>query len=304
MDIVIPMLLTPAIIFFAAVLGFAQYRGWTTAVTVIAILLSLPIVIMGPIIASNFYSSYSSAQRQQLRGQFQDPGLTEMGQAIRNADDRKLKALVTAHPKIDWSARDRVGFTLLGVAVWEAERPMPDNPERPLCLRVLVEAGAPYQDDATGPNIHMLPKLVTTVDERPWQVEILALLLRAGANPNEKDTRGMPALIGEFMEVSKAKALLDAGAELRTLRRNDAEHKGWDALMYAAMRARWDLTMLYLERGCDPNYQAPDGSSALSLAKGVSDETLKYNGDGAQRDAFLRALAAAKAASVVPEKKN
>jgi len=68
----------------------------------------------------------------------------------------------------------------------------------------------------------MLPNLITIIDERPSQIETLELLLRAGANPNEKDNYGAPALIGFFMEAKKAKALLEAGAELRSLRVNDA----------------------------------------------------------------------------------
>ena len=295
--LIIPLMMTPVILLAAAALGFAQYRGWATAVAVMAVLLALPILVVGPGIAGNLLSSYSNKRVQERRGEFRDPVLNEMAVAIRNSDPDKLKTLLAAHPKIDWAARDAVGFTLLGVAFEEARRQTVDRPEHPLCLRLLVAGGAPFQDDAKGRDSKMLTALVTETDETPFMVEMLELMLRAGADPNSKDIEGWPALIGLYMEANKAKALLDAGAELRGLRRSDAEHKDWDALMYATNRARWDLALLYLERGCDPNYQAPDGKSALDLANGVSEETLKYNGERArsQRDAFLRALAAAKA---------
>ena len=285
---------------FAAGLGFAQHRGWTTAVAIIAILLILPLLVLGPTVGVSALSSYSSNRRQELRGQFRDPVLNEMGVAIRNSDHLKLKALVAGHPRIDWSARDRAGFTLLGVAVEQGRLPTLDKPEHPLCLQVLVEAGVPYQDDALESNARMLHDLVTSVDEGPFETETLALLLRAGANPNENDNGGTPALIGMYMEANKARVLLNAGAELPSLRiKNDGEYRGWDALMIATMRARWDLALLYLERGCDPSYQAPDGKSALGIAN-EQEERINYVNESINRNAFLRALAAAKAKAASP----
>jgi hypothetical protein len=277
--LVIPFLMAPAVIVFGAVLVFAQYRQWSAAVAIIAILLTLPILVFGRTIVGNVLYSYSSKRLQELRGQFRDPVLAEMGSAIRNSDHVKLKALFAGRSKIDWSAKDRAGFTLFGAAVEVARR---STAESPHCLRVLVEAGAPLQDDP-----RVLSGLITSLDERPFRLEILELLLRAGANPNEKDIDGVPALMGVFMEAEKAKVLLNAGAELASLRRNDVQYQGWDPLMYAAVRARWELALLYLARGCDPNYQAPDGKSALSIAN-EQEESIG-------RTAFLSALAAAKA---------
>ena len=291
--LIIPLMMTPAIMLFAAALGFAQYRGWTSALTIIAILLTFPILVLGPGIAGNLYSSYSSSRSEELRGQFRDPVLSGMGAAIRNSDPEKLRALVAAHPKIDWSARDQAGFTLLGLATREATRSMMDVQHANLmCLRVLVEAGAPFQDDAEGRNTRILANLITTVDED--RSEVLTLLIRAGANPNEKDNGGEPALVGIYMEAYKAKILLDGGAELRNLRVQEGQYRGWDALMIAAMRGRWDLAMLYLERGCDPNYLAPDGKSALTIAAAYEEGQNSPKGSALTRDAFVRALTAAK----------
>ena len=292
--LLIPMLMVPVILFFAVVLGFCQYQGWNSAVGFIAVLLTVSLFILGPVFGISVLDSYSSERTEILRGQFKDPTMTEMGLAIRSSDQPKLKALVAAHPKVDWAARDRVGFTLMGIAIWEARAALPDPP---LCLRVLVEAGAPFQDDATGQNNRILHDLVTMFAENPSEIEILALVLRAGANPNEKDNRHVPALIGEYMEAKKATLLLDAGAELKSLRVNDGgERQGWDALMFAAWRARWDLSTLYLERGSDPNYRAPDGKSALSIANEYEEHQNSAKGSALARDAFVLALTKAKAA--------
>jgi len=291
--LIIPLMMVPAILVAAAVLGFAQYRGWKTAVAVIAVLLAMPILVMGPAIAGNLISSYSSKRAERVRGQFRDPVWSDMGAAIRSSDHERLKTLVAANPKVDWSARDQAGFTLLGLAVDDAtQRKAGGN--TPVCLRVLVEAGAPFQDDARGRNTRILSNLITTMSQN--QTEVLELLLRAGGNPNEKDNAGTPALIGLYMEAYKARVLLDAGAELASLRSKEEQFQDWDALMMATMRGRWELALLYLERGCDPRYQTKDGNSALRIVS-EQEQRLNYQDEKINRNAFLRALEAARAKS-------
>jgi len=139
----IPMLLMPAVLLFAALLGFAQYRGWVPAVSILALLLALPILFPGPVIGTNIVSSFLNSRSQQLRGQFRDPGLSEIAAAIQAGDQQPLKSRLVAQAKIDWTARDRSGFTLFGIAVKEAK--LLGGDDRPSCLRAIVEAGVPFQ---------------------------------------------------------------------------------------------------------------------------------------------------------------
>jgi len=289
--LIIPLMMVPAILLAAAILGFAQYKGWKTAVAVIAVLLTMPIFVVGPVVVGNLLSSDSAKRSAELRGQFRDPVLKDMGAAIRSLDVARLKGLVDVHPNVDWSWRDPSCYTLLGIAVDEALQIRIEGSSTE-CLRILVEAGAPFQDDAKGPNTRMMANLVTTLRED--QTEVLRLLLRAGANPNERDNAGTPALIGVYMEAAKARVLLDAGAELASLRSSEEQFLGWDALMMAAMRGRWELALLYLERGCDPNYQTKDGMSAWRIVS-EQDEQLNYQNEKINRNALLRALEAARA---------
>jgi hypothetical protein len=283
LGLLVPFMMIPPILLFTVALGFAQYRGWATAVSILALLLTLPILFFGPRIGGNILSHYLSFRSQSLRGSFDDPTMSEIGSAIKNNDLQRLKSLIAANPKVDWNLRDRSGFTLFGSAVHEAK-----VAESLSCLRVLVQSGARFQDDAMGPHTRMLPSIVSNYH----QMELLEFLLRAGADPNTTDTHGNPALLGQFMEAAKAKVLLDGGAELRCLRWKEEPYKDFDALMSATARARWDLALLYLERGSDPNYQTPDGRSAKSIAEQTDENVNRALGGG--RNGLLRALAAAK----------
>lgn len=124
-------------------------------------------------------------------------------------------------------------------------------------LRRLLEAGA----DAERPGLLSLAAR--------WPVEITALLLKHGADPNGPD-RPLFRALEDDQRGDVARALLDAGADV-----NVRNAKGFTpALAYAARpRPRtlpdFDLLMTLLDHGADPKASTPDGATLEALLRAM-----------------------------------
>lgn len=156
-------------------------------------------------------------------------------------------------------------------------------------VKLLIDAGAPVNPKET--------KLFSPLAEAamPSHVEIMKLLLQAGAKVDAVDHNGMTLLVSSgFFDPSVTKVLLEAGANVNATDGNGEtalmkasgygfkqaaqiliEHhadmnlkdsKGRTALMHAAAGRFSDAISLLLENGADPNVRSNEGKTALDLA--------------------------------------
>jgi hypothetical protein len=102
--------------------------------------------------------------------------------------------------------------------------------------------------------------------EAVWSgdVERVARLLDAGADPNGRTTEGSTPLMvaAQLDRATLAAALLDAGADV-----NAQDKRGATALMYAAAERSIQVVTLLLKAGADPNIRTRDGRTVLSASK-------------------------------------
>jgi ankyrin repeat protein len=91
--------------------------------------------------------------------------------------------------------------------------------------------------------------------------EIVALLLRHGANPAVVDITGKTPLIVACRHKNVLKALLDGGAAI-----NAQDIKGWTALMHAVWQNRPEEVQFLLNRGASIELKDRRGRTALDIA--------------------------------------
>lgn len=102
--------------------------------------------------------------------------------------------------------------------------------------------------------------------------------LKSGGNINDKDMRGMTALMAAAHSghTETARLLIDSGADVQCKGMN-----GWTALAMAAQQGCSETVKLLLEKGANPNIMDNNGATALmnavngSYAKGDYPTTVK-----------------------------
>ncbi len=124
--------------------------------------------------------------------------------------------------------------------------------------------------DANVKSIVGVPVLLVAI--RRGSAPIVEALLKSGADPNVRniDTDFTP-ILEALGQVDIIKLLLAAGADVNaTSRKGDDLLRGMTLLMLAASDGNEDLVQLLVDKGADVSARAPDGATALSLAKEIN----------------------------------
>jgi hypothetical protein len=139
-----------------------------------------------------------------------------------------------------WSASSDEGAALLHQALQSDDVQI---------ARRLIELGS----NLNGPPTNRLPPLLLARSS-----QMVDLLVKAGANPNERpiDRVGpqTPLMFASYKDPAVAEALLTAGARLE-----DSDDDGRTALWYAACAGSWRVVTVLLGAGANPR-----GSTAMS----------------------------------------
>jgi ankyrin repeat protein len=137
-------------------------------------------------------------------------------------------------------------------------------------LKAVTSVLAQGADANVKSNVGVPVLLVAIRRESAAMVEAL---LKRGANPNVRDvdTDWTALLLAACGRVDIVKLLLAAGADVNaTCRMDNNLLRGMTPLMFAALDGDEELAQVLIEKGADVSAKAPNGSTALSLAKEIA----------------------------------
>lgn len=195
---------------------------------------------------------------------FEEKERDKMAKAILNGNPDKLRKYIAEfHSEL---RKNAYGYPLLEMAVKSAVFAEKDLEARIACILALLDAGVPIRSENPDVQpIHYEPA-------EHGNPRVLSLLLEKGASANAKTTEfgsGRPnvvpiifsALDTSYGAYNCTKALLDHGADPNAIMPRDGDHVKISALLYAAERQYWSVCKLLIEKGADPSYVTPDGTS-------------------------------------------
>lgn len=227
------------------------------------------VLVAFPIFWMQFGSSISRFKRGivdmiEAKPFFEEKERDKMAKAILNGKPDKLKKYIAEfQPQL---RKNAYGYPLLEMAVKSSVFESKELDPRIACINALLDAGVPIRSE--NPNdqpIHYEPA-------EHGNPRLLRLLLEKGASANAKTTEfgsGRPnvvpiifaALDTPYGAYACTKALLDHGADPNAIMPRDGDHVKMSALLYAAERQYWGVCRLLIEKGADPRYITPDGTS-------------------------------------------
>jgi hypothetical protein len=162
----------------------------------------------------------------------------ELVEALRRNDSAAVTALA---PTVDVNASGMDDMTPLVAAL----RQLRQTPTQTAALKALIAAGV---DPNKGTEYETPLEMTLQIDDKSGP-EPVELLLKAGANPNLKNSSGMPiyfAAAGFGSPVSTLALVLQHGADLRAM-----GPKQESVLIYAATAQNWKAARYLIEQGAD-----------------------------------------------------
>ncbi len=251
------MVLLPVLLLVGGVLLWAQSSGSMGLKYAGLLLVSVPFLVGGGLWVENGVKERMNGWSRDQAGRFRDSRLSKIARALEGKDYAAVEGLVKQSPAVDWTEVDAHGKTLVEFAV----------------ARVLED----YSGDGSAQGVAILlsnggplPKaeLVNTIYEgnSPGAVNLLAVVLKAGVDPNSRDHFGEPLVHGThvFRGREKLQLLAKHGADLKVLS-SRTDRPQWTALMTAVYMKNWESAVFLLEHGVPAAYTAPDGTSAATL---------------------------------------
>lgn len=179
-------------------------------------------------------------------------GTPDLGERLRRAatqgDRRQVQDLIAKGAAVD--AADEDGWTPL---LWAAAHGNEDT------VGALLDAGA----DRRAATIRERQNALILAAR--WnRAEVVATLIRRGADVAQRDSIGWPALMWASLKgrTDVVKVLLDGGARVNML---DSDRN--TPLILAARQGRLETVKLLLSRGARPDLRNADGDDAESLAR-------------------------------------
>ena len=213
-----------------------QLTGVVVGITVVMAYVGVSLVAQ-PLVKK--YKERAFERELAKSGSFSNPELQALAQAIRTGDAVQLQQLLKGQPPP--AGKDAAGQDLLTFAI----ATIFDAKHNPECVRVLLEAGA----DARALNAAENPVRLMLFYNNPESAETLRLLLAHGADPN-----AFPLREGDNLEV--VRMLVEAGANM-----NAKDEGGMTPLLHFISTRKWDIAQYLVEKGADLSAQTEHGLS-------------------------------------------
>lgn len=201
---------------------------------------------------------------------YEDPWRDRMARAVRDGEPEKLRQILEKQ-----EARLNQDGELLGYAIGEASGASYRPDEKRACVRLLFDAGARL--DSINSEVSMLMAPAANGDAK-----MLRLLLEHGADANAQPpsfhcTALFEALGGYIEPEASVRTLLEFGADPNATAVFDDEDGPITPLIRAAVLERWNLCLILLEKGANPDFKTKQGKS---LREFVQEADGSFTGGG------------------------
>lgn len=272
---------------FGGLLYWLALRGWTTALAVLAALVGVPILLAAARPAVMAYKTWTVERAATRAGDFSDPVLRPMAEAVRAGDSAQLADLLGGKPPP--AGRDEAGNDLLAFALAELR----DGQAEISCLRALLDAGA---DPRTSRNSDgQDPLNFMLLGDRDNTGETIILLLKHGADPNAVDpVTGDTPIAKAGHDPGLVRGLVEAGADMDRI-----QSDGVTALVGFVGSQRWDSAVYLIEQGADLDVSRDDGLSLAYYEKSWETSVLGEHPEGWER--VKRSVAGRRAAAATED---
>lgn len=257
----------------AAALAWWGNRGAGRGVVLVLACLagSLPVVLVGLFTSQRglalIYPSLREArpQRPAPKYRFPDAATSKAALALVQRDRARFEELLRTTPAPSLTARDELGQTLLGIAVYMAVTLDATQHDVAVVERLLALGARPRADDLGGDE-SVLELLAATPGEQAALV--LDRLLAAGLDANAPPPGRVSILYHPFLQPDAARVLLKHAADVH-VRDTDPERRDWSPATVAAFHRRWETAAVLLAAGAPADYASPPGSLLAEVIDGI-----------------------------------
>lgn len=230
-------------------LAYAARRQWTGALVTMAVVLLWPLVSMVAHPAIIAYKAHRFASAEAAVGDFRDPVLKAMADAMRRNDGVALRQLLKGQPPP--TGKDRAGNDLLVYAlVLVRDKGGTADP-----VRALLDAGADPRRSRTpegGDVVHFMIH-----GRSPEAVETMRLLLGHGADPNAIDPQsGKTPIAAVYEQPDLVRALADHGADIDRI-----QPGGVPVVVDLIGTRQWESALYLVEKGANLDVKNSHGLS-------------------------------------------
>jgi hypothetical protein len=189
-------------------------------------------------------------QRDEARvGDFRDPALQQLVEAIRRNDTEATSQLLAAHPNV--KGKDRAGNDVLAYAVLRVR----DEHGEIETVKLLLDTGLDPNESRVPDGLDLINLVIS---DQPEADQVVRLLLEHGANPNAVDpATGETPIHRAGADVETVRALVKHGADI-----NQHKEGQMPAVVDFVIPGRhWDAAIYLVEIGADLDIQNPHGVS-------------------------------------------
>jgi hypothetical protein len=234
----------------AVLTTIAVRKQSTVGLVVMTLVLIWPLVVAvgRPLVLA--YRRSGVAREEARIGDFSDPTLAAMAQAIATNDTIVLARLLGNRPPPE--GRDRAGNDLLAYALVR----VCDHQGDVAPVRVLLAAGADPKRSRIANRKDVVNYVVAT-SRLPTAREAMTLLLKHGADPNMVDAEtGETPLLFIYYPEETLRTLVEHGANI-----DYAPPQGIPAVVALIGAQKWDMALYLIEKGANLDVESVNGTS-------------------------------------------
>lgn len=232
-------------------------------------------------VASSKLDSYKravSARIEAARPIFEDPALDRPARLIRDGEAEALQKILPSLPPAVLRSED-----LLWYAVQEASYGGYRPDEKLQCVRLLLDAGAPF-DSLLTEDTPVQSSAAST-----GNAAVLRLLFERGVDANMRDPHfDRPYLfeaVASYMDpLASVQVFLDFGADPNATAVFDDEDGPVTPLIRAAQLGKWKICAFLIEHGAKPGFTTPNGKSCAYYMDQAAEDISQYGNPETQAD--------------------
>ncbi|MBK8425698.1 MAG: hypothetical protein IPL27_06810 [Lewinellaceae bacterium] len=232
-------------------------------------------------VGSSKWSAYKRAERARIeaaRPIFDDPNVDRLARLIEAGESQVLQKSLPSETLELVQSKD-----LLWFALQEASSSGFRSDEKLQCLRLLLDAGAPFDTLLKGETP------VQSSAANTGNAAVLRLLFERGADPNARDPHFnrpyiFDAIVSHMDPLAAVQTFLEFGADPNATAIFDDEDGPITPLIRAAQFDRWKICATLIEKGAHPDFKTPNGKSCAFYLEQAEESIRQYGSPETQAD--------------------